>query len=156
MRSVQRYVLLDPDGTWKAGWIAVIVEHRSGVTYENQCTGHATEVRSAEGYLVPLDGLKRNTELGLVDSGELRAPFHADGGCAYGSVRGSLPPSRQEALTAAIQQIPYWHRESHQPDGEELRGCLQIDTRRVEEMSEAWVPVMTPDGPGILVWDNCD
>jgi hypothetical protein len=33
---------------------------------------------------------------------------------------------------------------------------LKSDERYVEGFFEAWVPVLTPQGPGVLVWPNCD
>ncbi|MEV5707323.1 DUF6210 family protein [Actinoallomurus sp. NPDC052274] len=32
----------------------------------------------------------------------------------------------------------------------------EADDVRISEADEAWVPVRTPDGPGILVWCNSD
>ncbi|WP_425427549.1 DUF6210 family protein [Actinomadura meyerae] len=33
---------------------------------------------------------------------------------------------------------------------------LELDEERLRELDEAWVPVITADGPGILVWQNSD
>lgn len=33
---------------------------------------------------------------------------------------------------------------------------LALDESRLGEVDEAWVPVVTPDGPGVLVWENSD
>jgi hypothetical protein len=33
---------------------------------------------------------------------------------------------------------------------------LQIDEGRGDELDEAWIPVLTPDGPGYLAWINSD
>ncbi|MFV2176746.1 DUF6210 family protein [Actinomadura sp. LOL_016] len=33
---------------------------------------------------------------------------------------------------------------------------LQVDESRLAEVDEAWVPVVTPDGQGVLVWLNSD
>ena len=33
---------------------------------------------------------------------------------------------------------------------------LVLDESRLSEADEAWVPVMTPDGPGVLVRENSD
>jgi hypothetical protein len=29
-----------------------------------------------------------------------------------------------------------------------------LDRRRLNELDEAWIPVLTPDGPGYLAWVN--
>jgi hypothetical protein len=34
--------------------------------------------------------------------------------------------------------------------------ALQFDQGRMGEADEAWTLVLTPDGPGILVWFNSD
>ncbi|MGW9028169.1 DUF6210 family protein [Streptomyces sp. NPDC055722] len=34
--------------------------------------------------------------------------------------------------------------------------ALVLDESRLAEIDEAWVPVVTPDGPGVLVWENSD
>ena len=33
---------------------------------------------------------------------------------------------------------------------------LFLDEDRVDQIVEAWIPVLTPYGPGILMWENCD
>ncbi|MGS2617385.1 DUF6210 family protein [Micromonospora sp. LZ34] len=33
---------------------------------------------------------------------------------------------------------------------------LRLDESRMREVDEAWVPVITPDGSGVLVWFNSD
>jgi hypothetical protein len=62
------HVVLDPDGTQKVG-LAVIVEGRTGVTYEQQCGGYATEQRTVEGFLAPIgvDGVAKGLRLVLGD-----------------------------------------------------------------------------------------
>jgi hypothetical protein len=50
-----------------------------------------------------------------------------------------------------VEALPYWTC-----DEGETRVSLRLDESRLEEVVEAWVPVLTPDGPGVLVWENCD
>jgi len=64
-----------------------------------------------------------------------------------------LPPERLQQLRALVQAIPYWTRSG---DGEDHRGHLLLDESRLLELVEAWVPVITADGPGVLTWPNCD
>jgi hypothetical protein len=33
---------------------------------------------------------------------------------------------------------------------------LKLDESRIAEADEAWVPVLTPDGSGVLMWFNSD
>lgn len=35
-------------------------------------------------------------------------------------------------------------------------GSLALDETRLDETEEAWVRVLTPDGPGVLIWQNSD
>ncbi|WUD78232.1 DUF6210 family protein [Streptomyces sp. NBC_00510] len=43
------------------------------------------------------------------------------------------------------------------PDGTtEEPHPLRLDESRIREADEAWVPVITPDGPAVLVWFNSD
>jgi hypothetical protein len=35
-------------------------------------------------------------------------------------------------------------------------GQLRLDRSRFNEITEAWVPVQTPHGPGVLCFENCD
>jgi hypothetical protein len=38
----------------------------------------------------------------------------------------------------------------------ELLDRFALDESRLAEADEAWVPVFTPDGPGVLTWENSD
>src|SRR4029078_11579986 len=49
------HVFLNPDGSQDLG-LLVIVEATTGVTYSQQCAGHLTEIRLAEGFLIPVAG----------------------------------------------------------------------------------------------------
>lgn len=58
----------------------------------------------------------------------------------------------REALRASVGGIRFWSS-----DGVcEEPHFLQLDESRIREADEAWLPVLTPDGPGILVWNNSD
>lgn len=48
---------------------------------------------------------------------------------------------------------PFWHTDA---GGEMRRSQLELDTSRLGEAVEAWVPVITPQGRAVLVWPNCD
>ena len=51
-------------------------------------------------------------------------------------------------LRALVESITYWTRDEWHP--------LRLDETRLREGNEAWVPVRTPAGPGVLVWANSD
>ncbi|MFF9573324.1 DUF6210 family protein [Streptomyces sp. NPDC014685] len=59
------------------------------------------------------------------------------------SVRGCAGSSRASL---------YWASDGHM---EELH-TLRLDGSRFRDADEAWVPVITPDGPGVLLWANSD
>jgi hypothetical protein len=52
----------------------------------------------------------------------------------------------------AVEGIRYW-------TGDELNETpspLRLDKQSLRDADEAWAPVLTPDGPGTLVWFNSD
>ncbi len=158
MRS--RRVVIDPDGTAQS-YVGVIIEHATGVVYEQQCAGIETAQRTVEGYFVPLGGCRFDPEAGNVGFEELRAPFHKRRGCHFGGTpslespdKPRLPPERIAQLKAAVEMITYWGPGDGSQD--QQRTHLRLDESRLRELVEAWVPVITPDGPGILTWPNCD
>ena len=144
-----RRVFLDPDGTADP-YLGVIVAASTGVVYVQQCGGHTTLDRELEGYYVPLGRLRFDAEQGYLDLGDLRQAFHDGRGCL-----GHHPPGgpRLELLRATLGAVVYWRTSG---DGTDSREPLLLDEARLGEALEAWVPVLTPDGPGMLTWSNCD
>ena len=148
-----RHVFLDPDGTWSE-WLAVVIEHPTGIAYSQQCGGTANDHRLVEGYLVPLGGPQCDAEAGSIEVPQLRDVFHRGTGCVYKWVGFDLPSDRRERLAALVATVPYW--QCRLDGGPDARLPLALDHSRIDEICEAWVPVVTPDGPGILVYANCD
>lgn len=146
--ATSRRVFLDPDGS-ASDYLAVIVLHPTGVVYEQQCGGVACETRSVEGYYVPLGGARFDAETGRIDLADLTAPFHHGTTCLY---EAGLSAVRLADLIEVVGSIPYWSREGD----DDRRTHLELDQSRLSELLEAWVPVLTPDGPAILTWPNCD
>jgi len=150
----RRRVFIDPDATWQPRWLVVVIEAATGVLYAQQCCGNVCDVREVEGYLVPLGGLKADPDKGFVDPDEFTAIFHDSGGCAWGCAYGALPADRLERLRRLVQEVPFWTCN----DGGNIdeRTFLEVDDERLEDITEAWVPVLTADGRGVLMWANCD
>jgi hypothetical protein len=123
-----RQVLLYPAGTPHPWW-GVIIECHTGIVFAHQCGDEAAVLKRAEGYFVPLDGAA---------APRLDALRHAG-----------------ETLPALVAAIGYWPS-NDQPVLDPARMHLALDHSRLDEMCEAWVPVITPDGPGVLVWDKGD
>ncbi len=156
----QRRVMIDPDGTSNS-YTGVIIQFPTRVIYEQQCAGTDCDQRSVEGYYVPLGGCRFDPEHGRIDFESLRAPFHDGDACYFGGklIPASpntckLPPERLTQLRAAVESITYWVSEANTEAQPRTR--LRIDDSRLAELVEAWVPILTPDGPGILTWPNCD
>jgi hypothetical protein len=147
-----RFVYLDPVETWP-DWLAVVIEHPTGVVFGQQCAGTSTDQRLVEGYLVPLGGSRFDVDNGQLSSAPLRAVFHDGDGCTHGWGIKPLDGSRLQGLVLYIEDIPYWR---HTNVYDCSRQPLRLDYDRQEEICEAWVPVLTPDGKGILLWPNCD
>lgn len=137
-----RYVFLDPMGL-DSSLLALIMPASTGVTYQQQCGGTTCLQRSLEGYLVPV-GANMNGE-------RLSAVWHGRrGSCGFGD---GLPPERQELLAERIERIG--HYATGNAESNEF-AQLALDRERSDELVEAWAPVITLDGPAILVWQNCD
>lgn len=148
-----REIFLDPDGT-QSPWLYVVVQAPTGVVYSTQCAGTGCEIRKVEGFLVPANGPKVDLDDGRLSSDEFTEIFHDGKACIWSWVGTALPADRMETLRALVESVPYWTTEDDDPS--EKRLSLQVDTSRIEEIAEAWVPVLTPHGPGVLLWDNCD
>jgi hypothetical protein len=149
-----KFVCLDPAGTSES-LLGTVIESKTGVVYATQCGGTACRHRLVEGYFIPLGGCKIDAEGGDINPTELRAPFHRGRSCAWDATGETLRPERLEQLRKAIASIPCW--ETFPPNkGEDRQEPLQIDETRLAELCEAWVPVLTANGRGILLWANCD
>jgi len=164
------FVFLDPDGTFNS-WLAVVVRGQTGVIYATQCAGVATEQRLVEGYLVPLGGWKYDVDNGRIELAPLTQVFHQDDACMWSWQGSALPVERLAMLTRLIEEIPFWRcrlnglpaeaGSSAVPGppavaGSDSKHALHLDLARSDEIAEAWIPVETPHGPGVLLYKNCD
>jgi hypothetical protein len=147
-----KFVYLDPDGTLH-DWLGVVVRHETGVVYGTQCGGVATLQRLIQGYLVLLGGSTYDVDEEIVRLDPLYGIFHEDDACKWNWVGRALPTERLTALSDLVRSIPYWQC-NFVSDGSKYP--LQLDTSRMDEIAEAWIPVETPDGAGVLVYKNCD
>ena len=135
-------MLLDPDGTGPE-WAYVVVQWRTGVVYQQQYGGTACRQGEIEGYLVPVDG---STARPLLDDVFVRSLRRV--GC-WGR---PLEPELLDRVRRAVSLIRFW------PDsqGSATFEPLVLDEDRLDDLDEAWVPVTTADGPGVLLWPNSD
>ncbi|MGH3240114.1 MAG: DUF6210 family protein [Spirillospora sp.] len=146
-----RYVFLDPDGGQR-DWLYVVVRAETGIVYQQQYGGTANLLGGVEGYLVPLCGTDwASGRDGLLELREIFEKAMRGSGRAGGELSADL----LDRVRSAVGVLHYWTSgrtsewvPSHVP--------LRIDESRAGELDEAWIPVHTPDGPGVLVWDNSD
>lgn len=136
------YIFLNPDGKVSLG-LLVIVEHSTGVKYAQQCGGTAAEVKTCEGYLIPVGG-----------PADAKRIYHwfwkrFGGKCSTGKVEWKDEWITQ--LGELVRAIPCWQTRAN---GDDVREFLELDVNRIEECVEAWIPVRTPYGAGILTLDN--
>jgi hypothetical protein len=140
----KRYISLDPDGTGSGqGWVFVIVAAPTEVVYQAQGGGHRCIPYAQEGHLSPVLGRGLDEELKAIFVDELKG---------WGARRLDWPTDLLDRLRAAVAFHVYGsaNREDLFPT------ALVLDESRLAEVDEAWVPVVTPDGPGVLVWENSD
>ncbi len=111
----------------------VVVEAPTGIVYEQQYGGTACLQGRIEGFLVPVES-------------SLTALIHFFEHDFRGSGR------LDDRLRAIVTGITYWASDGLAAEPHALR----LDESRLHAVDEAWVPVLTPDGPGILLWPNSD
>lgn len=132
--------------------MSVVVAAPTGVVYEQQCGGVSSELCKLEGYLVPLGGAMREAGAGMIDPAKFTQVFHHGEHCVYGECGAPLEADRLQRLRRLVADIPFWTTDG----AKDIRQNLSLDEARLAELAEAWVPVQTPDGPGVLLWKNCD
>jgi hypothetical protein len=139
------YVFLNPDGSQDFG-VVVIVQASTGVTYAHQCGGHATKTRTTEGFLIPVGGPNEATRL-----------YEWFWGTFHGQCHGNTvawTEQQVDELAALVRELPCWLTT---PDGvDDERRLLELDRERIAACVEAWIPVKTAYGPGILLIRNSD
>ena len=138
----KRTIVLDPIGAWPE-WLVVVIEAPTGVLYQQQFGGTACRQGEIEGYLVPLSPGETLTTLRSIFEGELK-------GTGVSSRAFEWPANLYIRLTTAVESTQFWPANDGAPEQ------LSIDQSRVDDLDEAWIPVMTSDGPGVLLWENSD
>lgn len=144
-----RVVELDPDGTFAEDWMAVVIRHSSGVVYINQSVGVACQQRMVEGYLVMLGDPAFDVDSPPIKGDQLIAIFHDGDTCMWPWTGADVPEECIQRLAGLMRQIVFWSYEHG-------LGPLELDLARRDEIAEAWIPVLTPDGSAVLMYQNCD
>jgi hypothetical protein len=144
------YIVLDPAGDGDIG-VVLLVAAKTGVFYSNQCGGAHCLQNEMEGFLIPLGYPE------AVDSLKALIDFFREDDLCTGIVKESNIPR----LGKIVEKIVYWETyppswSEHDFTGEEKRLFLELDLERLGDLVEAWVPVKTAYGPGVLTFLNCD
>ena len=129
--------------------VAVIIEAPTGIVYENQCAGTSCLHKQVEGYYVPLGHPFTVPTTANVISFFDR--FH----CTPPTRRNLWREKDLKELAAIISKIVFWKSKIESTLNDKMT-YLTLDTDRLDDLTEAWIPVKTADGPGVLVFDNCD
>ena len=141
----KRLVYLDPDGSGTdQGWVFVIIAAPTGVVYQHQGGGLLCRQYQQEGYLIPFFGRDLDQDLKEIFIGRLRT---------FGSQGLDWPPELIERLRSAVADFAVYGSANHD---DLYPTSLVLDQARIAETDEAWVRVITPDGSGVLVWENSD
>jgi hypothetical protein len=135
---LHRRIFIDPDGTLP-DYVLLIMRAPTGIIYEQQCGGTATRQLEAEGFLVPVADVALPALRALFEG-----TFHGTGTWNY-----RWPDAEISRLRDAVASIPYWTETGD-------RTFLRLDEPQLADADEAWIPVLTPDGPAILTWPNSD
>ena len=137
------YVFIDPDGTHR-NYLYVIVNSPTGIIYSSQCEGLSTTEKSIEGFIVPLDEEKYSSR--FIEF------FTKYNGNPPNNIDTKWEEGDLETLSLIISDIPIWQSDMDSSS----RTFLKMDFDRINDLTEAWVPVKTPYGDGILIFKNSD
>jgi hypothetical protein len=134
------HVRLNPDRTGDIG-LLLLVFAPTGVVYEHQGAGVENRRLRAEGYLVPLGGPAS------------AIPFQAFFRERLPGGGGLRSDAQVRELVALVAAVPAWRTPADAPYE---RRFLELDIEHVDGTVEGWVRVLSPLGPGVLVFDNSD
>jgi Family of unknown function (DUF6210) len=136
----RRVISIDPVGT-APEWMYVVIEDSTDVAYAQQYGGTACRQGEIEGYLVPVHSNEALSELRALFEVRLRGA-----GVWHRRLDGEL----LGVVRCAVGRIEYWPTNDGEPE------ILRVDDQRLDDLDEAWIPVVTSDGPGVLIWCNSD
>lgn len=125
--------------------LLLIVEYPTGVEYGNQCAGYTNQEMRAEGFLIPLGDHNKERELYNFFWTEFRGNCYVP--------YNEWTAERTGKLSDIIREIACWYTEFGKVG--KLQS-LKLDERRMDECVEAWIPVISPYGKGILTLMNSD
>jgi hypothetical protein len=130
------------------GWLHVVVRAKTRIVYKHQYGGVMCRHGEVQGYLVPVFGTEALAELRDFFEGTLGT---------YGTTNHDGVPfewreDQLDLLRRVVSRIAWWADDDLYPEPVPI----VLDESRIQEFDEAWLPVLTPDGPGVLWWSNSD
>lgn len=142
-----KYIFLNPDGIQDIG-LLVVVAAKTGVVYAHQGGGFNAEIRELEGFIVPVGDYRLATKLSKFFWQEFKGQLPVKNNTSW-------KEATVQKLATLVQEIPFWQT-CKDGFGEDKRALLELDTEKLGDLTEAWVPVKTVYGPGVLVFKNSD
>jgi Family of unknown function (DUF6210) len=136
-------IFLDPAGTI-GQMLLLIVRANTGVVYEQQCGGYLCEQRKMEGFLIPVGGAEAAEK--IYDWFWKNFKGHCYDG------KNQFTPTQLEELKSLVGGVRCWIQSGDESEPRQL----ELDVERIAECVEAWIPVVTPFGKGILTLGNSD
>ncbi|MGC0420009.1 DUF6210 family protein [Embleya sp. AB8] len=127
-------------------WLFVVLEAPSGMVYEIQTCGTACMQSRVEGHLIPIEA--PDAYAALIDL--FVREFSGCGGPR------TWTSDHLGSLRAAISTIKFPADFDSAPVMGYPGTPIHVDESRLSEVTEAWIPVTTELGTGILVWSNSD
>jgi len=109
----------------------LLIEAPSGLIFQQQCNGLECDVRSAEGFLIPIHSRPEMEDVyALFESGRVS----------------------REALKHALGELSVCLNDDWQAPWT----SIELDEERFDQALEAWVPVRVGEMHAYLIWCNSD
>lgn len=142
LMAENHFVFLHPD-CMKERYLYVIIAAETRVVYASQVGEEAGEIGELEGFLIPLS--QHSISGQLMDFFSREFP-----GQAY---QITWTEGKIASLKALVMEISCWYTVK---DGSDDCFHLLLDETRMEECTKGWIPVHTPYGYGVLVFNHRD
>ncbi|GIH93775.1 DUF6210 family protein [Planobispora siamensis] len=133
--------------------LRLVIEAPTDVVYWNQYGGYSCLHGYVEGFIMPiLPGPGVLAELRDVFENVLGG--HGTNGSGFTWGPGVLERVRAAVADIGMQGLTHDRHDRSWPGPYDC--ALRVDEDRLAVLDEAWIPVLTADGPGVLTWENSD
>ncbi len=141
-----RRIFLNPGDVDDIFGLLLVVAADTGIEYIHQCNGHLVEKRKLEGFAVPVGSFAAAGPFIAFFEREFPGWMPRDGWTA----------ARLEELRQLVSGVWVWAEYLDQEQYGDRSARLEIDTDRITEAVEGWIPVISILGPGALLFRNSD